>query len=257
MFMKYTVITGASSGLGYHFAYVAAKHNHNLILIARNLEQLKKIQKDIMHQYNIDVVCIKCDLIQQNERNAILKELEAYDIDVLINNAGKGFYGCFVEGSAFDILDMIDLNIKALVHLTHTLAKEMVKKKQGYILNVASVASFMPGPFMSVYYASKSFVLSFSLALQKELQGSGVFVTTLCPGPTKTSFATNANIHNHFLASKFQDDGYKVASYGFLAMLKRKKLCTYGWKNKIYVALGRILPIRFVTNMVYYLQKYR
>ena len=193
---NFALVTGASGGMGLEFARLLAKDNYNLLLIARSENKLKSIASELEIQYAIKVLIQAKDLSHPSAADEIFEFTRQNNliVDVLINNAGFGNFGFFTETAIQKEIEMIDLNIKALTMMTKLFVKEMVARGKGKILNIASTAAFQPGPLMAVYYASKAYVLSFSEALSNELQGTGVTVTTLCPGPTQTGFEKAASL---------------------------------------------------------------
>ena len=190
---KYIVITGASSGIGLEMAKILASKNYNLILVARNFDRLQSIKHDLESKYSIKVKIFRKDLSLSANAEALYLEIkkENLEVEYLINNAGVGNYGHFIETSLQEELNMIELNISSLVILTKLFSQDMVKRGSGSIMNVASLLSFLPFPYYSVYSASKSFVLAFSETVNAELEGTGVMVKALCPGPIDTGFTTN------------------------------------------------------------------
>lgn len=235
-----TLITGASAGLGKDFAYIAAKNKHNLVLVARRKKLLTNIKKDIEKRYKVTVKIYALDLTK--EENVIKLYKSEPSIDILINNAGFGSVSPFEKSHLTGQSDMISLNVKTLMQLTHLYLPILVKEK-GKILNVASVAAFIPGPNMATYFATKAFVLSFSEALHQELKGK-VSVTCLCPGPTKTEFQQVAGFDPKGVPS------YPVALAGYKGMLKGKALIIPGLINKITTFLPRLLPRSLVRKIV-------
>lgn len=252
--MKTVLITGASFGIGYELAKIFAKEKYNLILVARNLERLNQI-KDELQNSDIKILTIQKDLSQPNSPKELLDEINKnnFEIDILINNAGFGLLGPFAELDLQTQLDMIQLNITSLVQLTHLILPQMIKRKSGKIMNVASTAAFQPGPNMAVYYATKAFVLSFSEALSAELKSSGITVTALCPGPTKTEFQKRARMENINLErSKIIPymTAEKVAQVGFDGLMKGKRVVIPGLLNKVGTKLVKIFPKSFVLAVL-------
>lgn len=190
---KYTLITGASSGLGEVYAEQYAQKHQNLILVARRLDRLELLKARLIAQYPIDVKVIRADLGSENTLNKFIEEISGYAIDRLVNNAGFGHSGAFAEQEMTNILQMNHVNIDALTLLCHALIPNLKRNKPSEIINVASVAAFVSGPYMAQYYATKAYVLSFSVALREELKKDGISVSVLCPGPTKTEFFDVAN----------------------------------------------------------------
>ena len=193
---KTALITGASGGIGYEFAKLLAKDCNTLVLVARSKDRLKEIKKELETASPISVIVVAQDLSEPDAAEKIFRRLESEHIivDILINNAGFGDHGAFVETDWRKEEKMIAVNISALTEMTKLFLKGMVERKSGRILNVASTAAFQPGPFLAVYYASKAYVLSFSEVIVNELKGKGVTVTALCPGPTATGFALAARM---------------------------------------------------------------
>lgn len=255
---KYALITGASGGIGLEFAHILAKDGFDLILVARTLEKLEDLSIIISKEYMRKAVVIQSDLSKPGSALALFNQLaeEEYAVEVVINNAGFGDNGYFYETDFSRDIQMINLNITSLYELNKLFVKEMIKKRRGQILNLASVASFMPGPYMALYYATKAFVFNFSVAIAKELEGSGVTVTALCPGPTRSEFFNNANASDKRVSSMFiMPEAKDVASYGYKCMKKGKKFAVHGRSNKILVFVTRFLPLSFITSIVGMIQK--
>lgn len=245
MTKKTALITGASGGLGEEFARLCAQDKMNLVLVARREDALKKIAAELEKEHGVSVTVIAQDLSAPDAVQTIVGILKKgnVSIDVLINNAGFGSFGKFHEADANQQENMIAVNIAALTALTRALLPEMVTRGHGRILNVASIAAFLPGPLMSVYYASKAYVLHFSLAIREELKGAGVTVTCVCPGPTHTGFELHANLGTSKLfkgsnVMKASD----VAAKGYAACMKGKPLVTPGILNKLAAFTPRLLP---------------
>jgi len=203
---NYTLITGASSGLGYEFCKLFAKDGNNLVLVARRKELLDKYASELSAKYGISVRVIAKDLSLEKSPDEIFNTLRTENIKLsaLINNAGFGYKGSFEEIRLDIDMDMIKVNMLCLVKMTKLFLNDIIESNDGGILNVASTAAFQPGPFMAVYFATKAFVLSFSESLAEELSKTDVIVSTLCPGPTKTEFQGRANMNEavektHFL----------------------------------------------------------
>lgn len=254
--MKTVLITGATFGIGYEFAKIFANKKYNLVLVARNRERLNEIESTLKKDNNIFIKTIVKDLSNSNSAQEIFQELE-YDkivIDILINNAGFGLLGSFSELDLQDQLNMIQVNVSSLVHLTKLILPSMLSRGKGKILNVASTAAFQPGPNMAIYYATKSFVLSFSEALHRELKNNGITVTALCPGPTKTEFQKRARMENINLErSKLLTymDAEKVARIGYKGLMKGKRVVIPGFINKVGVFLVKFLPKSLILNVLY------
>ena len=190
---NYTLITGASSGLGEIYAEKYAKANVNLILVARRMDRMELLKAKLQAKYAIDIKLFSVDLGNLDALRQLFDELSGYPINRLVNNAGFGHSGAFELQAEANILQMNHLNIDALTLLCHALIPSLKRNAPSEIINVASVAAFVPGPYMAQYYATKAYVLSFSLALREELKKDGISVSVLCPGPTKTEFFDVAN----------------------------------------------------------------
>ncbi|WP_119393946.1 SDR family NAD(P)-dependent oxidoreductase [Salinibius halmophilus] len=211
------LITGASTGIGLALARIHARHGGDLALVARSQNKLEQVAADIRKEYGVEVQVVVADLTKPGAAAAVYQQVS--DIDVLINNAGFGGHGEFIEQDLSTSMQMIQLNIAALTELSHLCLTDMVAKKRGKVLNVSSIASFLPGPLQAVYYATKAFVTSFSQATAQEVAEYGVTVTALCPGPVATDFMTTANLEN-VLGLKDAKSPESVAEFGYNAMLK-------------------------------------
>lgn len=243
------LITGASSGIGYELAKVFALHNYNLILVSRNTEKLRKLANELMNEHNIRVDIIGQDLSRVGAAKKLFDNIveKNLKVDILINNAGVGYVGLFHEIEIEKDEEMMQLNIVTLTEITKLFSMEMIRRKKGKILNVASTGSFAPGPFIAIYYAAKAYVLSFSKALCKELKPYNITVTALCPGATRTNFASTAGRDNSPVA--MEPD--KVAKIAYDGLKNNKKVVIPGLANKI---LAR-LPANLVSGMVFRYQK--
>src|SRR3989449_9698050 len=253
------LITGASSGIGLELARVFAEHGHDVVLVARSEATLQSLAAELKSR-DVRAHVIVVDLSAPGAAKAVVDRVRdlALEIDVLVNNAGYGVYGPFLETSLDAELAMIRVNIVALTELTKRLLPAMVARKRGKILNVASTAAFLPGPLMAVYYATKAYVLSFSEAIANELEGSGVTVTALCPGPTRSGFQQRAHIQNTRLV-KAKPLGFMtaeaVARIGYRGFMQGKRLVIPGLMNTIGVQSLRLAPRRVVTQIVRSLQE--
>jgi short-subunit dehydrogenase len=252
-----TLITGASSGIGLEFAKIFARHGHNLILVARSEETLKSLKEHLEKNFGVDVKILVQDLKYYNAPQAIYDavKLDNINVNILVNNAGFGTYGKFSDTNLEAELEMIQVNITALTHLTKLFLKDMITHNTGRVLNVASTASFQPGPLMAVYFASKSYVLSFSEALAEELSNTKIKITALCPGPTQTNFQKSANIDDGKLFGNKDPTAKEVAEYGYDAMIQGKRVAVYGLKNKFLVQTTRFTPRNVITRIVKKMQE--
>jgi short-subunit dehydrogenase len=246
------LITGPTSGIGRELALIAAQRNYDLILVARNPDKLNQIIAELQAINQIKVYPIIADLSDPKAADQVFAHLQKSSLlpEILINNAGFGDLTLFSTQDPAKIEQMINLNILTLTKLTRFLLPQMIARGSGRILNLASVASFFPGPLQAVYFATKAYVLSLSEALANELAASGVTVTALCPGGTKTNFAKVA--HATQLKNFRQGDcASDVAKFGFEAMLRGQRVAIYGFKNKLLTLLfPKILPRKVVANLV-------
>ena len=248
--MAKALVTGASGGIGKELSMILARNGYDLIVAARRRKELEDLRDTIVSENGRDVEIIVCDLTDISSVDSM-----PTDVDILINNAGFGDLGPFVDCDPDKQIRMIDLNVRTLTALTRRIVPGMVSRGKGRILNVASVASFEPGPLMSVYYATKAYVLSFSEALHEELRGTGVTVTALCPGPTNTGFAKAANADGTNLFKEAAGaDVVKVAEYGYRCMMKGKAVAVCGLLFKLSIFTVRLLPRCVVRRIVHWLQ---
>lgn len=247
---KTVLITGASSGIGYEFAKIFAKNGDNLVLVALDKGKLDEMKNELEKKHNISVCSIEKDLTLPDAVSEVYSELQKQKIsvDYLVNNAGFGDFGHFADCDWNKQEKMINLNITALAHLTRLFLPHMIEQGSGRILNVASTASFQPGPTMSVYFASKSFVLSFSEALSNELKDKGITVTALCPGSTETGFHAVVMGDPKLLIKRKKSSPQEVAEYGYVSMMKGKTVAIHGFKNKFLVTLTRFFPRNLVVK---------
>jgi short-subunit dehydrogenase len=253
------LITGASAGIGKELAGLFAA-DHDLILVARREAELNALADELRKQPGRTVHVIPADLGDPAAPQRLFDEVTAkgLTVDVLVNNAGFGTLGPFHDTDLAKSLTMIQVNVTALVHLTGLFLPGMRQRGRGRILNVASTAAFQPGPFMAIYYATKAFVLSFSEALWDELNGSGVTVTCLCPGPTRTEFADAAGMHGTRLFSGPNVmDVTSVAKAGYAATMRGKRLVVPGFLNRLLVFAGRFAPRRLLLRVVRRIQQKR
>lgn len=250
---KTTLITGASGGIGYELAKVFAQNKHNLVLVARSEQKLHQIAQDFQQKYGVTVKVLAKDLTKTTAPDELYQELKQEDIqiDILVNNAGFATYGFFHELDLNEELQLLQLNIVALTHLTKLFVKDMVKRRSGKILNVASTAAFQPGPLMAVYYASKAYVLSFSEAIANELKDKGVTITALCPGPTESGFQKRAAMEDSKLVKDQKImDAATVAEIGYQALQNDKTVVIPGFKNKVLAMAPRFVPREMTTQLV-------
>jgi short-subunit dehydrogenase len=250
---KTALITGASKGLGLEFAKIHAANGGNLVLVARSEDQLILLKNELeAKDSTISVYVIVKDLTHPESALEIFDEVKKKNIqiDYLINNAGIGEFGVFVDANWDRNAQMIDLNIKVLTHLCHLFLPDMIARKQGRIMNIASTAAFQPGPMMAVYFASKSYVLHFSEALNNEVKEDGVSVTAFCPGPTDTHFMEDSKMSKSKLVENTElASSYSVALAGYKAMINAKPVKIYGFWNKLLAFSVRFVPRKWVVSL--------
>lgn len=251
--VKTALITGASSGIGRELARVFAAHGHHLVLVARNKERLEALADELERRHDVRVAVLLKDLTASRAPDEIFEKIKetGLQIDILVNNAGFASSGPFYAIDAQKDLDMIQLNVTALVLLTRLFLPDMVTRKSGRVLNVASTAAFQPGPYMATYYATKAYVLSFSNAIAKELEGTGVTVTTLCPGPVRTDFQDRAGIRSAAVAGDWIImNAPPVARAGYDGLMKGKRVVVPGLFHKFHMFAVRFLPRAFLLKVV-------
>ncbi len=245
---RWALITGASSGIGLELARCFARDGWNLVLTARNAERLRELAFEFETLQHVATRVIAADLSKPGAARDIFDAAASVEVSALVNNAGFGHYGEFADESLDLWKDMIQVNVSALVDLTHLFLPQMIERKQGIILNVGSLAAFQPGPTVNVYYATKAFVYSFSYALALELERSGVTVTVLSPGTTRTAFFDRANIH---MSRPYPlMDAAFVAEVGYRAAMKGRRSATPGLVNKLISLVSSSLPSAFTGKMV-------
>ncbi len=253
------LITGASGGFGADFAKLFAQDGYDLVLIARSGEKLRQLAQELETKHTIRATVMTQDLSHPAAPQQVFEALQqaGIQVDVLVNNAGFANYGLFHELDVEKEMELVQLNVATLVHLTRLLLPGMVERKNGRILNVASTAAFQPGPLMANYYASKAYVLSFSEAIANELEGSGVTVTALCPGPTRTGFQARAAMQDSKLVQGGLMDSMTVVKQGYDGLMAGKTLVVPGISNWVGTVLPRFVPRKMATRFVRNLQERR
>lgn len=245
---KWALITGASTGIGRELAEVFAANEFDLVLVARHQERLSAVARELTSVHRTEVQVLPQDLGRPGAAEELFQRLRTVPISVLVNNAGFGRYGPFVESDLSEQTGMMQVNMMALVQLTHLFVQPMRVRKAGYVLNVASTAAFQPGPLLNVYYATKAFVFSFSYALAAELEGSGVAVTVLCPGLTRTDFQQRAGLHQGgawpMMSSR------TVAEIGYRGLMQGRRVVIPGMLNRIATFFARRAPFRITSAVV-------
>lgn len=245
------LITGASSGIGRDIAREFAKKKYEIILVARNIEKLESLKKELVDNYKVNVEYLSVDL--SNRVSCINLHQKVGDIDILVNNAGLGDFGNFSKTDIEKDLSIIDTNITAMHILTKLYLQDMKEKDSGKILNVASIAGFLPGPLMATYYASKNYVVRLSEAIREELrkEKSNVKISILCPGPVRTNFNNVANVKFEIssLSSEY------VAQYAVNKLLKNKFYIVPGFQIKCTKFFSKIVPTSILAKCTYHMQK--
>lgn len=258
---KYILITGASSGLGLEFAKLAARKEYNLILNSRSKSELDKIAASLRAQYRVTIHALEKDLSLLSSPSEIFSEVNDHlkiQVYMLINNAGFGTSGKFAESNYQTEINQVNVNVTSLTALTRLFLPGMIERNSGIIINVASTAAYQPGPYMSVYYATKAYVKNFTLALHNELKDTKVKVCLFSPGPTNTNFQNRANITRSVIGRKqFMLTAEKAVRIGFNNALKGKREIVPGLMNKIGVSTVKLFPEKLITTVVGYLNKNR
>lgn len=256
---RYALITGATQGIGYELARLFAGDGYNIIAVARTEEDLQKLTTEFSQQYGVQVVPIAKDLFQPNAAFELYDEVKGkgLTVDVLVNDAGQGQYGLFVEADLQRLLQIIQLNVSSLTVLTHLFLKDMVARNEGKILQVASIASQLPGPWQAVYHATKAYVLSFTEALISELKDSAVTLTALQPGATDTDFFNKADMQESKILDTKLSDPVKVAKDGYEALMSGDDKVISGFKNKAMVGMSNIMPESMVADQMNKMQQPR
>ena len=240
----YALITGATSGIGLELALNFARDQINLILISRHIDQLEKVKERILKDYDIEVVVIAKDLTHDGAPLEIYNEVKQKDlnVDYLINNAGFGTFGRFKDIDVDTEKDLVKLNVMSLLEMNKRFVPDMVERQFGYIMNVASMASFLPGPITANYYASKAYVLSLSEAMYEELKEEGIKVSALCPGPVRTNFQETAKMKQSENLKSFMLEAKKVADVGYLGLWRGKAVVVPGTLQKALPVLVKLMP---------------
>ena len=254
---KTALITGSSNGIGYELAKVHAEKGDNLVLVARSKSKLDELKKELEVKHKILVYTIGKDLSLPGAVREVYDELKQQNIsvDYLINNAGFGDFGFFAESDWNKQEKMINLNITALTHFTRLFLPDMIERGSGKIMNVASTASFQPGPVMSVYFASKAYVLSFSEAINNEVRDKGITVTALCPGSTESGFHAITMGDIKLIKERNLPSSKQVAEYGYRAMMKGKTVAIHGLKNTLMATSVRFIPRSLIVKAVKKIQE--
>ncbi len=253
------LVTGASGGIGEELARLFAADGHDLVLVARSRDKLARLAEELRAKHAVNARVLAADLARPEAPREIFEELGAggTTVDALVNNAGVGSYGLFAETDLQPELDLLQINVVALTHLTKLFLPPMLARRRGYVMNVASTAAFQPGPLMAVYYASKAYVLHFSEALTNECEGTGVVVSALCPGPTETGFVAAAGMGDSKLFDRAVMDARTVAVEGYRGLLAGKTIVIPGLRNNLLARSIGFFPRGLVTRVVRRIQEKR
>src|SRR5215218_9022754 len=253
------LVTGASGGIGEELARLFAADGHDLVLVARSRDKLARLSEELGGRHGVTARVLASDLARPESPREIFEELGAggVTVDALVNNAGFGSYGLFAETDVRSELDLLQVNVVALTHLSKLFLPAMIARRRGYLMNVASTAAFQPGPLMAVYYASKAYVLSFSEALSNECEGTGVVVSALCPGPTETGFVAAAKMEKSKLFERAVMDARTVAEAGYRGLLAGRAVVVPGFRNNLLARSIGLFPRNLVTKVVRGIQEKR
>ena len=245
---KYTLITGATSGLGKELSYIYASNKNNLFLVSRNEKELSSLQEEIINKYSVEVKILAIDLSVVEDYSKITDFIKANNmfINNLVNNAGFGDRCDFIDMDIEKQIQMTNVNCNAPLYLIHELLKDMLKNNEGHIINISSIAGFLPGPFMVTYHATKGYLLLLGEGIERELQGTNVHLLTVCPGPFESNFVKKA--HNDYTFSKIKPvSAKKIAEITYKNSIKNKRLVIVGLKNKLTIFITRFFSRHFVT----------
>lgn len=253
---KYALITGATSGIGYELAKLFAKDKYNLVIVARDQSGLETSAEEFKKE-GIKVVTLSKDLFLPQAASEVYEEVKnkGITIDVLVNDAGQGQFGKFVDNNLKDELDIIQLNISSLVALTKYYIKDMAQRGEGKILNLSSIAGKVPGPYQAVYHGTKAFVQFFTEAVRSEMKDTGVSLTALLPGATDTDFFHKADMESSKILDSDLADPAKAAKDGYDALMSGEAMAISGMKNKAQVAMGNMMPDNKAADMMKKQQK--
>ncbi|HYZ84007.1 MAG TPA: SDR family oxidoreductase [Bryobacteraceae bacterium] len=252
----WTLITGASSGLGLELARIFAEHRHDLILVARTAAKLDQLSSELRAK-GVDVKTIALDLAQHGAADALVDQLNArqLEVDILVNNAGFGLHGKFLDNDDKEQLEMLQLNMVTPTRLTKLLLPAMVERRSGKVLNVASTAAFQAGPLMASYYATKAYLLHWSEAIALEYADQGITVTALCPGATATDFAARAGATNTPLFARNVLNAADVAKAGYDGLMAGKTVVIPGFRNNVLRLGTRLVPRRVAAQLARRIQE--
>ena len=251
---KFSIVTGGASGLGFEFVKLLLIDKYNVVVIDNDKKELNNIKSKINFKHNKKIILMHKDLSNPDSSIEIFKELKNKNIEVLINNAGFGLFGKFKDTNWKIERNMIMVHVMCTTEMTKLFLNNMIENKKGRILNMASLAAFQPGPLMSIYYSTKAFILHFSESIANELKGSGVSVTVLCPGQTRTNFQKKVSSREKKINFNFST-AEKVAKYGYEAMMNGKTIAIPGIINKILSTIHRFIPRSLATKLMRKIQE--
>ncbi len=253
---RLAVITGGSSGIGLGVAKMCAQGGYDIHLVARSKDELTEAKKHIEEYFGGKITTQALDLSRPGAAERVFEAAlkQNKEIEILVNSAGFGDYALLKDANWDKLHEMINLNVNALTHMSHTFVKLFAKQHNGKIMNVASTAAFLPGPHMAAYHATKAFVLNFTEAIAEELKDEGVSVTALCPGPTESNFEKFAKMRGVPLVDRKLPTADEVAKFGYNAMMEGKRVAIHGLGNRLATEVPRFAPrkaISFVVNQIY------
>jgi short-subunit dehydrogenase len=251
--MIYTLITGASKGIGRALAEECARRKMNLILVARSAAELDELSQSLQSTHDIKIHTYQADLCRPDAAKGLANFCvrHQYAVNIVINNAGNGFWGKFSELKLEDQMSCVNLNVSAVVSLTHSFLPLLKKQKRGYILNVASIAGFLPMPYFSIYAATKAFVVSFSRGIRHELKKESISVSCLCPGPTETGFVASAGMKDfRFNKNSLFMKSADVAKIGIDGMLRGREIIVPGASNKLSAVMSGAIPKKILSKIM-------
>lgn len=260
IFLKTILLTGATGGIGKELCNVFANHGYSLILVGRNKEKLEQLKNSLQKHYSVSVFVILSDLSLITAGYEIYHKLLELnlEVDILCNNAGLGVYGDFLERNIEDVQELLQVNLYALLELCHSIGNKMKERRTGKIINVSSISAYFPGPYMATYYASKSYILSFSVALAKEVKPYGITVSVVCPGVIPTAFYSkaNADLNNSYLLERMPLGSAKhLARTIYRKSMRSKLIIKEGILNKMIMFLSIFLFNRMKASIVSWVQR--
>jgi uncharacterized protein len=242
---QYALVTGGTSGIGYELVKLLANDGYNIVIVARDENELNTVASEVEQNFDVEVITISKDLFDVESAFDVYSEVKKRNINpsIVINDAGQGQYGLFVETDILRELDIIQLNISSLVIITKLFLRDMVAQGSGRIMNLSSIASKVPGPYQAVYHGTKAFVQSFTEAVRSEVKNTGVTITALLPGATDTDFFNKAEMNESKIVQEGKlDDPKQVAEDGYNALMNGDDMVISGFKNKMQVGMANVTP---------------